>query len=166
MPSPKSPLSVVSLHSPAAMDELLEQQNAAAISEELAKAAPRAIELGLQLGLNEDEIDAIKKGEDKLLQVILAFLKRKDPKPTWSVIVEALRSIAVNLPSLAMTVEEDHRKKPRARTPPLSRFVAIAIYIDRLYSIHSFILGNPFLFWGRRKIICLLCSHLMTSSVL
>ena len=107
------------------MDELLEPENAAAIREELAKAAPRAIELGLQLGLNEDEVDAIKQGEeeDKLLQVIIAFLKRKDPKPTWRVIIEALRSTAVSLPALAMTVEADHRNKPRASTPPLSRSV-------------------------------------------
>ena len=121
------------------MDELLEQENAAAISEELAKAAPHAIELGLQLGLSEDEIDAIKQGEeDKLLQVIIAFLKRRDLKPTWRVIVEALRSTTVNLPLLAMRVEVDHRNKPRARTPPLSRFVAIILTSYAIEFIHSF----------------------------
>ena len=45
---------------------------------------------------------------DRLLQVIIAFLKQEQTGPTWRVIVDALRSPAVNLPLLAKEVEASH----------------------------------------------------------
>ena len=109
------------------MDELLTPENAAKLCEELAKAAPHAGKLGLQLGLQKDKIDAIKsahqRDEDQLIQVISAFLKKASPKPTRRVIVEALRSPTVNLPALAMRVEADHRANIPASMKGLTRFV-------------------------------------------
>ena len=42
---------------------------------------------------------------DRLLHIILAFLQQAEPRPTWRVIVDALRSPMVNLTALAERVE-------------------------------------------------------------
>lgn len=44
----------------------------------------------------------------RLLQILIEFTNQADPKPTWRDIATALRSPAVNLPQLAMRVEEAH----------------------------------------------------------
>ena len=80
-----------------------------AIFEELQEAINQAYMLGLKLNLPSHEVDAIRKiypdPREFLLQVILAFLRRAKPRPTWRVIVDALRSPIVNLTALAERVE-------------------------------------------------------------
>ena len=44
----------------------------------------------------------------RLLHIILAFLGQAEPRPTWRVIVGALRSPVVNPTALARTVEAVH----------------------------------------------------------
>jgi hypothetical protein len=49
--------------------------------------------------------DTNSKPRDRLLQILIEFFKQTDPKPSWRVIVEALRSRAVNQSALAAKVE-------------------------------------------------------------
>ena len=94
-----------------------------AIFEELLEAMNQAYVLGLKMNLPSHEVDAISaaytNARDRLLQVILAFLRRAEPRPTWRVIVDALRSPAVNLTALAERVEAAHFPDPTATRPPL-----------------------------------------------
>ena len=89
-----------------------------AIFEELLEAMNQAYMLGLKLNLSFDELDAIRKAypdpREYLLQVILAFLRQAKPRPTWRVIVDALRSPTVNLTALAERVEAAHVPDPTA----------------------------------------------------
>ena len=65
--------------------------------------------LGLMLNLPVREVEAIftKYSDpcDRLLHIIIAFLRQAEPRPTWRVIVGALRSPIVNLTALARRVE-------------------------------------------------------------
>ena len=92
-------------HTAPAEDETLTERDAMAIFEELLEAMNQAYILGLKMNLPSHELDAIKKTypdpRECLLQVILAFLRQVEPRPTWRVIVDALRSPAVNLTALA-----------------------------------------------------------------
>ena len=93
-----------------------------AIFEELLEAINQAYMLGLKMNLPSHELDAIRKTypdpREFLLQVILAFLRQAEPRPTWRVIVDALRSPAVNLTALAKRVEAAHFPDPTATQPP------------------------------------------------
>ena len=46
--------------------------------------------------------------KDRLYHIIIAFLSQAEPRPTWRVIVDALRSPVVNLTALAERVEAAH----------------------------------------------------------
>ena len=86
--------------------------NAADILEEILDAQNKSYYLGLKLKVAQCEVEAIHKTYtdplDRLLHIFIAFLKGVKPKPTWRVIVDALRSRAVNLTALAEKVEEAH----------------------------------------------------------
>ena len=102
------------------MDETLREGDVAFIIEKLLPAMSQAHVLGLKLNLPSHEVEAIcaaySNPRDRLLQVILVFLSRKEPRPTWRVIVDALKSPVVNLPALAERVEAAHFPYPM--TPP------------------------------------------------
>ena len=74
--------------------------------------------LGLKLKLPQYEVDAIHSGHmrprDRLLHVIIEFLKQAEPRPTWRVILEALRSPMVNQSALARRIESDYPPEPIA----------------------------------------------------
>ena len=86
------------------------------VLEELLPAQSQSFILGLMLGLPSHTLDVIQytyhNPRDRLLQVIIEFLKQEQPRPTWRVIVAALRSPAVNLARLAMRVEAAHFPDP------------------------------------------------------
>ena len=94
------------------LDTKLTPDDAAEILEELMPAQNQSFVLGLKLKLPQHEVEAIhlkySHPSDRLLYVIIAFLNHVKPRPTWSVIVEALRSPAVNLPALASRIEAAH----------------------------------------------------------
>ena len=102
---------------------MLTERDAMAIFEELLEAMNQAYVLGLKMNLPTHEVDAISaaymNARDRLLQVILVFLRRSEPGPTWRVIVDALRSPAVNLTALAERVEAAYFPDSTAtRSPP------------------------------------------------
>ena len=96
----------------AAGDEILTPDDAADILEEILDAQNKSYFLGLKLKVAQSEVEAIHEmytdPPERLLHILIAFLKGVEPKPTWRVIVEALRSPAVKLPALAEKVNEAH----------------------------------------------------------
>ena len=68
--------------------------------------------LGLMLNVRPRDVDAIlikyQDQKDRLYHIIIAFLGQAEPRPTWRVIVGALRSPVVNLTALAERVEAAH----------------------------------------------------------
>ena len=82
------------------------------VLEELVEAQNHSYRLGLKLKLPSHVVDSIRAQysdpRDRLLQVLLEFMRQTEPRPTWRVIIDALRSRAVNLPHLAEIVEAAH----------------------------------------------------------
>ena len=68
--------------------------------------------LGLMLNVKPHDVEAIQNKyqdpRDRLYHIIIAFLRQAEPRPTWRVIVGALRSRTVNLTALAERVEAAH----------------------------------------------------------
>ena len=93
-------------------DETLTQVNAIEILEEILPAQIKSYNLGLKLKIPPHVVKAIhakhQSAEDHLRDVIETFLQGVEPTPTWRVIIDALRSPAVNLPNLAKQVETAH----------------------------------------------------------
>ena len=100
------------------MNETLTPDDAVDVLEELLPAQNKSYELGLKLKLRQHEVDSIhstySKPRSRLLHVLIEFTNQTEPRPTWRVIVEALRSPAVNLPALARRVEAAHFPVPTA----------------------------------------------------
>ena len=100
----------------AAGDRTLTEDDAADILEELLSAQNQSYLLGMKLKLLTADIDAIhsqyQQPRNRLLHVILTFLRRTEPRPTWRVIVEALKSSILGLPDLAKKLEEAHFPDP------------------------------------------------------
>ena len=98
------------------MDETLSESDAADILEELLSAQNQSYLLGMKLKLPLHEVEAIhlkySDPRERLLHVIIAFLRQAEPRPTWRVIVEALRNPIVNLPALARRVVAAHFPQP------------------------------------------------------
>ena len=96
----------------AAGDETLTPDDLMDIFEELLPAQNQSYTLGIKLRLNPYVLDDIhqntRRPSDRLLGVIMTFLKNSDPRPTWRVIINALRSPVVGLKVLADQVEAAH----------------------------------------------------------
>ena len=105
-----------------AVDETLTPDDASKILEELLEAQNESLMLGLGLNLRLHEVEAIhgrySDPRVRLLYIIIAFLKQE--KPSWRVIVQALRNPIVSLPALARRVEEAHFPDPTATHTPAS----------------------------------------------
>ena len=75
------------------------------------------------LNLKPRDVEAFRNTyqdpKDRLYHIILAFLRQAEPRPTWRVIVDALRSPLVNLTALAERVEAAHFPDHTATRPPL-----------------------------------------------
>ena len=93
-------------------DDTLHLNDTVSILEELVEAQNQSSTFGLTLNLPVHEVEAIcltcANPRDRLLQIIITFLRRAEPRPTWRVIVDALRSPIVNLTALAERVEVAH----------------------------------------------------------
>ena len=92
-----------------AVDETLKPDDVADMLEELLPAKTQSYVLGLKLKIPHHEVEAIHcqylDPMERLLHILLSFTRQKEPRPTWRIIVDALRSRPVNLPRLAMQVE-------------------------------------------------------------
>ena len=103
----------------------LSPDDAVGVFEELLPAQNVSFKIGLKLKLPYYIVEAIHskdlQPDEYLLKVLIKFLQRVEPRPTWRVIVEALRSPAVNLPALAESIEATHIPSANSRaTTPIS----------------------------------------------
>ena len=68
--------------------------------------------LGLELQIPLHVVESIEathlEHRDRLLHVLIEFAKQLEPRPTWRVIIDALKSPTVNLSYLAGRVEAAH----------------------------------------------------------
>ena len=91
---------------------VLNTNDAASVVEEILPAQNKSYQLGLKLKLQQHEVDAInstfREPSDRLLHIIIKFLEGTEPRPTWRVIIDALRSPLVDLPALASKLEAVH----------------------------------------------------------
>ena len=105
-----------------ATDDTLTPDDAGKILEELLEAQNHAQLLALAMKVNPRDVETIhatyQQPKDRLLHIIIAFLRQSETRPTWRVIVDALRSPAVNLPALARRVEAAHFPDPTAIVLP------------------------------------------------
>lgn len=92
--------------------ETLPPELAVNVLEELFEAQNQSYFLGLKLQLPPHVVDSIHtthlRPRERLLHVIITFLNQVEPRPTWRMIVDALRSPIVSLPQLAKRIERDH----------------------------------------------------------
>ena len=106
--------------------------------EELLPAQNKSYELGLKLKLPHHEVESIhsvySKPQSRLLHILIGFTNQTEPRPTWRVILEALRSPAVNLPALARRVEAAHFPNPTATC----KFVVLCFYRSLLNPLYAF----------------------------
>ena len=101
-----------------AAERSLRPEDAAKLLEELLPAQSMSYVFGLKLNLALHVVEGIHERypepQDRLLHVIIAYL-RQDERPTWSAIIEALRSPAVGLQATARRLEEAHVRSVRRR---------------------------------------------------
>ena len=94
------------------MDETLKPEDAGKILEELLDAQNHAHLLGLMMNVKPRDVEAIQmtyqQPKDRLLHIIIIFLQQAEPRPSWKVIVDALKSPVVGLTALARRVEATH----------------------------------------------------------
>ena len=97
-------------------DDTLAEGDEVEVLGALLKAKDKAFQLGLALNLPPHEAQRIRdnyaKPENRLTRIIEMFLKQVEPRPTWRVIVDALKSPLVNLPRLAKEIEDAHFPNP------------------------------------------------------
>ena len=100
------------------MDKTLTPHDAVVVWEELLPAQNKPYELGLKLELQPYDVKAIHSNnlspKRYLFEVLIKFLQQAEPRPTWRVILVALKSPAVNLTALAKELETAHFPDPTA----------------------------------------------------
>ena len=115
------------------MDDPLTPGDAQKVHSKLTEAAPRAAELGERLGLRTERINNHSQEENQLYNVIVEFLGQPETKPTWRVILEALRSDEVNLPALAKEIEVQIEEEiiPVNQVGTLERYILSHLFLKQ-----------------------------------
>ena len=102
------------------MDTTLTRRDLVGVAEELFDVRNNSRTLGLVLGLEMSTVDAIhveyRRLTGQLLQVIAEFLRQKKPRPTWRVIVKALRSPLIEEHLLAGKIEAKYSIVPATQS--------------------------------------------------
>ena len=98
------------------VDDILTTDDSANILEELHEAQNHSYLLGLMLKLKTSDVKAIhatyQEPKERLSHVITEFLNQTKPRPTWRVIINALRTRTVNLQALAKRIESTRFPDP------------------------------------------------------
>ena len=99
-------------HAQTAEDETLTPDCVIDILEDIFPARIKSFNLGLKLMLPPDIVQVIhaktQSADDHLRDVVEAFLKEVGSRPTWRVIIDALKSPTINLQQLAKKLEDKH----------------------------------------------------------
>ena len=103
---------ILFIYAAPAGDETLKPDDAVHILEEILPAKIHYYVIGLLFNLPKHVVDGIHskkmEPEESLLEVISEFLNQVGSRPTWRVIIDALRSPVVRLHQLANEVEAAH----------------------------------------------------------
>lgn len=83
------------------------------VQKELWKVRSNWYNFGLEIKMEPSDLDAImqtckEKSNECFRSLLSSWLKRADPKPTWNVVVTALRAETVNYGQLADTIEQKY----------------------------------------------------------
>ena len=110
-----------------AVDETLTPDDAVDVLEEILPAQNKSYELGLKLKLPQHVVEAIHSKnlppERCLLEVLIKFSQQTEPRSTWRVIIEALKSPAVNLPAVNLPALAERVQAARFPDPTATRDV-------------------------------------------
>ena len=105
-------------HRPLASGPELTEDDLATILNETQEVRARAYYVGLNLKLSTDVLDSImlqySDNLDRLLHILKEFLRRVEPRPTWSAVVIALQSPSVGLHKLADEIENKYCSTPKS----------------------------------------------------
>ena len=103
-------------------------------------------DIGLQLGLSVPDLKRITadngRQQDRLRETLILWLKRVDPAPTWTRLVDALKSQTVKEYQLAKVVEENHCEVNKCE-------VARVNYADHLRRLYRDIAPLQMLQWPK-----------------
>ena len=93
---------------------MLSSKDLRIVRNELFDAAMKWYDIGLEVGLECSTLDNIRDmyqdNKDCLREMIKCFLNQVNPRPSWKIVVDALRSKAVNFGQLAETIENSYYK--------------------------------------------------------
>jgi hypothetical protein len=81
------------------------------VREALCTVSSKWEDIGIELRLDKNTLDAIKKEKinivgDCLTEMISTYLKRVDPEPSWNAIIQALKTKAISETQLAEEIEQ------------------------------------------------------------
>ena len=110
----------------------------ATVQTSLWEARPKWYNLGLQLDMAVDDLDAIKHTnlqnvDECLTDLLRLWLRQADPRPCWEAVVKALKLPSVNFKQLACKIENEHVTPTSKLVPTKS---GSSEYLQGLSSIH------------------------------
>lgn len=121
-------------------DETLEPKDAVHILEEILPAQNHSYVIGMKLNVPPHVVEAIHsrkmEPERYLLKILSEFLNEVGSRPTWRVIVEALRSPAVRLYQLANKVEAAHFPDATSTREVIPSFPSTSTGMPSLLLVH------------------------------
>ena len=127
----------------------LSQDDAVEIVEELLPAKNQSVFLAGKLKIPDHTVETIHKEQtdqkERLYRVIQEFLKQVEPRPTWRIILDVLRSPVVNLPRLAEDIERRHGFHTPASEPtsPMGILLAYFTYMYvKMYACAHVVFGK------------------------
>ena len=120
--------------SPREEERTLHDADVPEIVEQMFEVRNKSERLGRALELPKDIVESITRGRDtdtgnQLFQIIDEFVRQVAPRPTWSVIVEALRKPTVWNHRLAREIEKKYC--PGKNCPSLPSILLHAICLDQ-----------------------------------
>lgn len=88
---------------------------------ELIPITTKWYDIGIQLDLTPEELDMINLEhkdslQAKLRSLLIWWLNRVTPQPSWQALIAALRTSAVNEQGLANKLEQQYNQKPSPNT--------------------------------------------------
>ena len=119
-------------------DRTLDQNDVAGVVREIINVQTKSETLGRVLELSKGKVDSIhhqcSDSQKCLFGVIDEFVAQLEPRPTWRVILNALRNPLIGQTRLAEEIEKNHRQLPPAKNG-IQYIPATAVY--DLFSLHT-----------------------------
>ena len=92
------------------MDTTLTANDYNALYEDLFEVCDKPKALGILLNLPESTLDEIltknSQADNCLIDILVTFVEQEDQRPTWRIVLDALRDPLINNPRLAERIEK------------------------------------------------------------